>query len=174
MYRKVHFRDDILRGLRLGGFLLAFLFAGVAAYRISKEPRATESVQVPDPPPADAPKADVKPKLRDPWAGPAIPPPPPSGRRSAAHRAAASPAAPAPVPTPAPAATEPAPAPLPSVAEHVEIEKADVPVKAPTAGVREESPAPAASDENQKSDNRAKRALKAVGRFLHIIHSDPY
>lgn len=148
--------DDIVRGLRVGAILLALLLGGVAAYRIAREiPRN------PPPPPKRARPASP---VHDIWSGSAIPPPPPPRR---------------------PANRFVAPPPKPPVVEPPETRPEDPPVSAVENPPLVAKPAPVALEEETaipefedqpvvKPEGRAKRAIKAVGRFLHIVPQRQY
>lgn len=157
------FRDDILRGLRLGATLLALLFAGVAAFRISREiPARAAPVEKASKPARPAPPP------HDLWSGPAVPPPPPA-RKTAARRAAPVAKIPA---TERPAKTDLQPKP---VSESVEdpVEKPAAPAVTPIAQFKDANSAATGTEEPAaKPEPRAKRVLKAVGRFLHIVRDE--
>ncbi len=152
--------DDIVRGLRVGGILLALLFGGVAAYRISREvPR-----EIPHDPPPPPKRARPAAAARDIWSGPAIPPPPPA--RRAANRVAA-PLRKPPVVKPPAAKTEDPPA---SAVENPPVVAKPAPAAVePVIAIRDSEDEPAA-----KPESRAKRAIKAVGRFLRLVPQPQY
>jgi hypothetical protein len=159
----VPFRDDILRGLRLGAILLVLLFAGVAIYRIAHEP-ADPSPEARKPlPAATKPSKPAGAAAHDIWSGPAIPPPPPTHttRRASGNNVASG-------QKPADPVVE-TPAPEPERHEESLAEASDPP-KAPSAGAGEESPAPAETElTEEKPEGRPRRWVKAVGRFFHIV-----
>lgn len=153
----MRFRNDILRGLRIGTILLALFIAGVVTYRIAPEFRAAALTR-------ETPKP-AAPRGPDPrfLAGSPVPPPPPAvgGKRSARR---AAPAAPAPV------EIVDQPFENPPASESV-IREAPVEAAPPPAPVQEkivETPAPVAPA--PKPEARPKRWARAVGRFLHIVH----
>lgn len=156
-------RDDIVRGLRMGGILLALFIVGVAAFRISREsppPKAPVAREAP------APVATRVPDARY-LNGPPIPPPPPVVGRKTRRRvepAAVAPAAVAPMEVerriiepvtkeaPAEAAEQPEPA-----------QEKNVDLPEPVEPVAPDTPV-------AKPASRPKRWLHAVGRFLHVVH----
>jgi hypothetical protein len=157
----VRFRDDILRGLRLGAILLALFIAGVAAYRIAREaPRAPVARHAPKPPSLRVPEARASKESSIP-----VPPPPPvaAGARKLTRTAAP--------PATRPAETENPPAAVldhpPELEREVVTETAQHAEPAPEKTI--EAPASPAPDQPPvKPEARPKRWLKAVGRFLHV------
>jgi protein TonB len=154
----VRFRNDILRGLRIGTILLALFIAGVVTYRIAPEFRAAALTREETPKPA-------APRGPDPrfLAGSPVPPPPPTvGGKKTARRPAPIAAAPVEVadtPFENPPASE-------SVIREAPIEA--VPPPTPVQETIVESPAPVVPV--AKPEARPKRWARAVGRFLHIVH----
>jgi hypothetical protein len=155
----MRFREDILRGVRLGGILFALLLVGVATYRVLRESPA------PDPQP-EKQEAPRQASSSDPPIGPSLVPPPPPlvvHKHPANKQADAKSAVAESIPTPvadAPTGDENPPA-----ATVTEEEK-----KGPdsTAEKAEAESGPTVGVEHQKSENRSKRWIRAVGRFLHI------
>jgi hypothetical protein len=162
----VRFRDDILRGLRLGAILLTVFIAGVAAYRIAREgPAAREERQEKEAMTAEAPPPAAT-RAPDPrfLEGAPLPPPPPaigSGTRKSTRRV---------TPVAAPVEVEnkpPESVPAPEIVEHITaVEKPPQPEPVPEQIV--EAPAPVAPV--TKPEARPKRWVRAVGRFLHVVH----
>ena len=158
----MRFRDDILRGLRLGAILLALFIAGVAAYRIAREaPRAPVARHAaPKPPSPRVPDARGSGESSIP-----VPPPPPvAGSARKITRNAAPPVA-------RPAETETPPADVlehaPELEREVVTETAQHSEPAPEKTI--EAPvSPAPEQPPVKPEARPKRWLKAVGRFLHV------
>jgi hypothetical protein len=155
----VRFRNDILRGLRIGTILLALFIAGVVTYRIVPEYRAAALTREESAKPA-------APRGPDPrfLAGSPVPPPPPAvGGKKSARRAvpvaAAAPVEIADKPFENPPASE-------SVIREAPVEAAP-PLPAPVQEMVE-SPAPVVPV--AKPEARPKRWARAVGRFLHIVH----
>jgi hypothetical protein len=113
----VQFRDDILRGVRLGLIAFAAILIGVWAYRMLRAPSdvqgATqlEAPPVPEaqPAPDPAPVAEATPESH----GLVVPPPPPVGGKERVARVTRSKVIvpPPPAPTPVVAKTRKAPAP---------------------------------------------------------------
>jgi hypothetical protein len=168
----MEFRDDIIRGVRLAAIAFIVLLAGVIGYRLLHE--------APSPPPSSPPALagetaqplpPMKPKLSDP---PAVPPPPPStivgsGRKAPIHRAPikkkATTAQPAPIVRNADSDT-----PSPQLAE-IPMQAVAVPTELTTpesVPERVDGSATPQDLQGEKSSNRGTRALRAVGRFLHV------
>lgn len=183
----MRFREDILRGLRLGAILLAMFIAGVASYRMTREgpagkPDSRSPASKLKPVAAAGPEGTgTAPGIVTPRAaaranrakGPGVPPPPPSMAHKLAPR---HPTAIAVIPRPLAAeaksgeSTDIVPA-QPDVSVAADPEKDDRATAAgpPTVAQGDSNAAPATADQDgPKPPGRAKRALKAVGRFLRF------
>jgi hypothetical protein len=161
----VRFRDDILRGLRLGAILLALFIAGVAGYRVVREAPAARNEK--DALTPETPKPAPPVRAPDPrfLSGAPIPPPPPTAagaRKTARHAAPAAPAPPMEIadkPVDSPPASE-------SIVREAPVETAAQPEPVPEKIAEPLPVTPVA-----KPEARPKRWARAVGRFLHIVHS---
>ena len=156
-------RHDVVRGLRAGSFLLAGMLLVFAVYRMMHEPAGVAPTPVPEtvvaPAPAPAPATSVTASSE----GPALPPPPPAKGRKVA---------------PAPKREEmiaQAPPKLEAIEEvkPVEEKKTELaaetqPKDAPETVEAKLETAPAVAADPARPDNRGKKVLKAVGKFLHI------
>ena len=159
----MRFREEILRGIRLGAICFALLLVWLAAYRVLREGPAPDPLpQTQEVPPQAAPPAET------PSGSPLVPPPPPlvAPRRSASIRTAAKPVVTESIPN---TRVDTLAAPEEKAAEPIATEEQEKEGPDPTAEKAEAVTSdPAGGVDNQKSGNRGKRLLKAVGRFLHI------
>lgn len=160
MARVVRFRDEILRGLRLGAIFLAVFIASVAAYRITHEAPAVAAKREAPEPAAPTPRAP-QPDFGDPD-GPHLPPPPPVARKKRVDP---------PVTAPVEVESKPPEVASPPAPEHeVAVEPAR-PEPPPQKIEAPEDPDPVAPV--TKPEARPKRWLRAVGRFLHVVRAAP-
>ena len=161
------FRDDILRGLRLGGVALVLLLAILLVRRMvhitapveSTAPLPTAATQVPESPPEAAP-ADTSPV-------PPTPPGRPVPTRAAANRAAILSAASNADPERTAAAAEP-PEPLEAGQSPAVQDTSQAPEPVPQNAPVAEAPPADEVHAPQAPESRGKRVIKAVGRFLHL------
>jgi hypothetical protein len=156
-------RDYIIKGMRVGCFLLAAMLVGFALYRVASEPTGApdKSVTAAEPPavPETAPApATVSGGSR------AVPAPPPRTAKGAPKRPKETAVAQT-APIPEPVVVEPA-IPMPEV-KHEPASVTVVAQDTSVAPVEKPEPAPVV-DRSDPMQSRGKRWLKSVGRFLHV------
>lgn len=146
----MRFREDILRGIRLGAILLATLLIGIAAYRIlsaTPAPKAKQQQKKALPAIANAP--------------PFVVPPAPPIHRKASKRAVAQ------TTNPAESISQ-----TPVVSTDTEVVAVEQEKKGPDAAaekVEATAPEPVRVGEaTQNPGSRGRRWLRSVGHFLHI------
>ena len=154
-------RDYIIKGMRVGCFLLAAMLVGFALYRVANEPGASDKSVTASEPPAVPETASV-PAVSG--GSKAVPPPPPRTAKSAPKRPKETAIAQT-APLPEPAVVEPA-IPMPE-AKREPAPAAVVAQDTSVAPVEKPEPAPAV-DGSDPMQSRGKRWLKSVGRFLHV------
>ena len=162
----MRFRDDILRGLRLGAILLTLFIAGVAAFRVVREGPAARNEK--DAVTGDTPQPATPPRGPDPRflsAAPVPPPPPSVGARKSTRR-------PAPV-APAPVEIAEHPVEIPPASESIVREAPVEPPAQPEPVHQKIADSPALVVPVLKPEPRPKRWARAVGRFLHVVRPAP-
>lgn len=167
-FSNVRFRDDIVRGVRIGALLLAAVVVALTAHRLTPEASAPGPREKPPAPMATPPAprpAAVKPLVKH--VSPVkddVPPPPPLSPEIRRVKPPVAPLSEAPV---AVATSEQIFAPEVKADDSAPLPQMEVAPAVVSAEQSEPAPAPEPAAP-VKTQNRGKRWIKAVGHFLHL------